>query len=558
MNRVFPRKPTILKAVTEHYDVFLSHNSHDKTAVVALAKKLKAQGVKVWLDLWEQRPGQLWQEALEQIIETVKTAAVLVGRDGLGPWENVEMRACLDEFVRRKLRVVPVLLPDCPKKPDLPLLLRSFTWVDIRDGKEEEGFYRLIWGITGIKPNELDGDANVLYEKTPPFAESPVIHEETKLIIPHIQGSPDEQVQALQCNIVSENIKNTEIWKHQIHDILRQEVPKQLNKIKPSDRNTIQRQGSYLRNIPIYKKQALPCEEDEWLKIPELLFGGHYPLGNVYELLGNDEIIIQFPSVLLGLSAILFYLRDKKKCHKLILQYNYPHALSLTEEIVKLLGNKEGILSTPPKEERILSTLPEVCAVADGLSVALTNLPKEPFYRKAMCLPPSEHRTIRPYSTKNKFKKHGICYIPIRDNIISTPFLYSERLSQLGHACRMELINIDPAELPDFLNSGENGIFSYVWTPHWNVFEKNNICDVLPVMSNGHDICWYNVFLMFNDTFKSDKRAHPLIAAISDAWLTLRKNPEELDAAISCMLADEDYLHSLYLSCGSPKLLPDV
>ncbi|MFZ4704157.1 MAG: SUMF1/EgtB/PvdO family nonheme iron enzyme, partial [Candidatus Methylumidiphilus sp.] len=119
----------------------------------ALAKRLQANGVKVWLDAWELRPGHPWQEALAEIIETTRAAVVLVGKDGLGPWENAEMSACLDEFVRRKLPVIPVLLPDCPSEPDLPLLLRRFTWVDFRKGSEEEGFSRLIWGITGKKPS---------------------------------------------------------------------------------------------------------------------------------------------------------------------------------------------------------------------------------------------------------------------------------------------------------------------------------------------------------------------------------------------------------------------
>ena len=37
------------------FDVFLSHNSKDKPAVIALAKRLQANGVKVWLDAWELR-----------------------------------------------------------------------------------------------------------------------------------------------------------------------------------------------------------------------------------------------------------------------------------------------------------------------------------------------------------------------------------------------------------------------------------------------------------------------------------------------------------------------
>ncbi len=135
-----------------HFDVFLSHNSKDKPAVIELARRLQASGVKVWLDAWELRPGHPWQEALEDIIASTRAAAVLVGKDGLGPWEEAEMSACLDEFARRRLPVIPVLLPGCPEKPKLPLLLRRFTWVDCRDGGEEEGFFRLVWGITGNKP----------------------------------------------------------------------------------------------------------------------------------------------------------------------------------------------------------------------------------------------------------------------------------------------------------------------------------------------------------------------------------------------------------------------
>ena len=135
-----------------HFDVFLSHNSKDKPAVIALAKQLQANGINVWLDAWELRPGQPWQEALEAIIETCGSAAILVGADGLGPWEDMEMRACLAQFVRRKLPVIPVLLPDCPQQPHVPLFMQGLTWVDCRGGRDEDSFDRLRWGITGVKP----------------------------------------------------------------------------------------------------------------------------------------------------------------------------------------------------------------------------------------------------------------------------------------------------------------------------------------------------------------------------------------------------------------------
>ena len=136
----------------EPFDVFLSHNSKDEAIVIQLAEKLKEYGLRVWLDVWELVPGQSWQEALEEIIQSTKSAAILVGKDGMGPWEIQEMRACLYEFIKRKQPTIPVLLPGTPKKPELPLFLRLFQWVDLRDGLTKDGIDQLVWGITGKRP----------------------------------------------------------------------------------------------------------------------------------------------------------------------------------------------------------------------------------------------------------------------------------------------------------------------------------------------------------------------------------------------------------------------
>ncbi len=133
-------------------DVFLSHNSEDKAVVRELARALQARGLSVWLDEWELVPGRRWQEALEEVIGTTRSAAVLVGPSGLGPWEIEEMRACLSQAVDRDLPVIPVLLPGAPERVDLPLFLRRFTWVDLRGGLRQAGLDRLEWGITGVKP----------------------------------------------------------------------------------------------------------------------------------------------------------------------------------------------------------------------------------------------------------------------------------------------------------------------------------------------------------------------------------------------------------------------
>lgn len=134
------------------FDVFLCHNSSDKPMVLRLAEALRNRGLSVWVDEWELVPGRPWQEALEEVIQLVMAAAVLVGSDGVGPWQDREMRGFLSEFVRRKLPVIPVLLPGAPEKPNLPIFLKEFTWVDLRSGLSKNGLDRLQWGITGKKP----------------------------------------------------------------------------------------------------------------------------------------------------------------------------------------------------------------------------------------------------------------------------------------------------------------------------------------------------------------------------------------------------------------------
>jgi hypothetical protein len=137
------------------YDVFLSHNSKDKQAVRRLAKGVRERGFKVWLDETELIPGRPWQESLEQIIGSVRTAAILIGKDGLGPWEIPEMRGCLLQFVERHMPVIPVLLPGVSKAPELPLFLKEFMWVDLRRGLTKAGIERLGQGIRGKTSQQM-------------------------------------------------------------------------------------------------------------------------------------------------------------------------------------------------------------------------------------------------------------------------------------------------------------------------------------------------------------------------------------------------------------------
>jgi hypothetical protein len=140
------------KEETTDFDVFMCHNTADKPAVRTIAQQLRRQGILPWLDEAELIPGRPWQDEVERQIGNIRAAAVFVGPSGIGPWQNREMRAFLNEFAERGCPVIPVLLPEATM-PELPIFLRDMTWVDLR-AQYAKGIERLVWGITGRNPNE--------------------------------------------------------------------------------------------------------------------------------------------------------------------------------------------------------------------------------------------------------------------------------------------------------------------------------------------------------------------------------------------------------------------
>ena len=113
-----------------------------------VANRLKDRGLLPWLDEWELRPGMPWQRLLEEQIATIRSAAVFIGSSGIGPWQDLEQAAFLRQFVKRNCPVIPVILPDAPKAPELPPFLEGMMWVDFR-GLRPDPLDQLIWGITG-------------------------------------------------------------------------------------------------------------------------------------------------------------------------------------------------------------------------------------------------------------------------------------------------------------------------------------------------------------------------------------------------------------------------
>ncbi len=56
-------------AETFKYDVFISHSEKDKPAVRELAERLRKDGLRVWLDEWEIKPGDAILLKIQESLE---------------------------------------------------------------------------------------------------------------------------------------------------------------------------------------------------------------------------------------------------------------------------------------------------------------------------------------------------------------------------------------------------------------------------------------------------------------------------------------------------------
>lgn len=91
------------------YDVFISHASEDKDAVVRpLANALKDRGVAVWYDEFEMRIGDSLRRKIDKGLANSRFGIVVISRDFIKKgWTNYE----LDGIVTRAVSGEQILLP---------------------------------------------------------------------------------------------------------------------------------------------------------------------------------------------------------------------------------------------------------------------------------------------------------------------------------------------------------------------------------------------------------------------------------------------------------------
>jgi small GTP-binding protein len=148
--RVTARTQVQGKERVRDFDVFLAHNSLDKSLAEDLADLLRDSGLNPWLDSEQIPPGRWYQDVIQEATSRVRSAAILIGEHGLGRWEALELRtfvaACVEE---EDIPVIPVLLPGGVIPAETPFLKQLRVVTFNRSVHEPKALRDLEWGITG-------------------------------------------------------------------------------------------------------------------------------------------------------------------------------------------------------------------------------------------------------------------------------------------------------------------------------------------------------------------------------------------------------------------------
>lgn len=121
---------------TFKYDVFISHSSMDKPIVRELAARLKSDGLRVWLDEWEIKPGDMIGLRVDEGLEQSRTLLLVMSANASrSEWVVFESQTIrFSDPTNRQRRFIPLRLDDVEIKGTL----KQFAYVDWRQQVPEQ------------------------------------------------------------------------------------------------------------------------------------------------------------------------------------------------------------------------------------------------------------------------------------------------------------------------------------------------------------------------------------------------------------------------------------
>lgn len=123
------------------YDVFLSHSSKDKPVVRELAARLKKDGIRVWLDEEQIRPGDSIPAKIEEGLERSRVLVLCMSANAFGSdWAQLEAGTFrFRDPLNKKRRFIPLRLDATPIKGSLA----QFLYINWFPANREQEYTKL-------------------------------------------------------------------------------------------------------------------------------------------------------------------------------------------------------------------------------------------------------------------------------------------------------------------------------------------------------------------------------------------------------------------------------
>jgi len=152
-----------------HPKVFLSHASEDKDRfVVNFARQLRENGVDVWLDQWEMKPGDsLVDKIFEEGLKDASAVIIVLSVTSVQkPWVREELNASVVNRISRGTRLIPVVIDEC----DVPESLRSTIWQKV-DNLEDysQSLQRILSAIFDVSDKPAIGQPPARFSSSGPL-----------------------------------------------------------------------------------------------------------------------------------------------------------------------------------------------------------------------------------------------------------------------------------------------------------------------------------------------------------------------------------------------------
>ena len=123
------------------FDVFLSHSAKDQPVVRELAARLQRDGVRVWLDEEQIKPGDSIPAKIEDGLEHSRVLVLCMSANAFGSdWAQLEAGTFrFRDPLNKERRFIPLRLDDAPIKGSL----EQFRYINWRPADREQEYASL-------------------------------------------------------------------------------------------------------------------------------------------------------------------------------------------------------------------------------------------------------------------------------------------------------------------------------------------------------------------------------------------------------------------------------